>query len=46
MAAPEELRRAAGRLLVAGTPVRDLLFSAKHLFLAAMVAIAPAGGQG
>jgi hypothetical protein len=26
------MRRAAGRLLVAGTSVRDLLFRAKHLF--------------
>ena len=37
LAAPEELRRAAGRLLVAGTLVRDLLLCAKHLFVAAMV---------
>ena len=27
LAAPGELRRAAGRLLVAGTPVRDLLLA-------------------
>ena len=30
------MRRAAGRLLVAGTPVRDLLLCAKHLFVAAI----------
>jgi hypothetical protein len=30
-----KLRRAAGRLLVAGTPVQDLLLRAKHLFVAA-----------
>jgi H+/gluconate symporter-like permease len=30
--------------LVALPPVRDLLLSAKHLFVAAMVAIAAAGG--
>ena len=35
----EELRRAAGRLLVAGTAVRDLLLCAKHLFVAAMVCL-------
>ena len=29
---------AAGRLLIAGTPVRDLLFCAKLLYAAAMVA--------
>ena len=33
----EELRRAAGRLLVAGIAVRDLLLCAKHLFVAAML---------
>jgi hypothetical protein len=33
----EELRRAAGPLLVAGTPVRDLLLCAKHLFVAATI---------
>jgi hypothetical protein len=32
------LRLAAGRLLVAGTPVRDLLLCAKHLFVAAITA--------
>ena len=36
----EELRRAAGRLLVAGIPVRDLLLRAKHLFVAATVGCA------
>jgi hypothetical protein len=30
-----KLRRAAGRLLAAGTPVQDLLLRAKHLFVAA-----------
>jgi hypothetical protein len=35
----EELRRAAGCLLVAGNPVRDLLLRAKHLFVAAMVCL-------
>jgi hypothetical protein len=35
LAAPGELRRAAGRLLVAGNPVRDLLLGAEHLFVAA-----------
>jgi hypothetical protein len=34
---PEELRRAAGRLLVAGTRVRGLLLCAKHLFVAAIL---------
>jgi hypothetical protein len=29
---------------VAGTPVRDLLLRAKHLFVAAMMAISPIGG--
>ena len=38
LAALGELRRAAGRLLVAGTRVRGLLLRAKHLFVAAMVA--------
>jgi len=33
-----KLRRAAGRLLVAGTPVRDLLLRAKHLFVEATAA--------
>jgi hypothetical protein len=33
----EELRRAAGPLLVAGNPVRDLLLRAKHLFVATTV---------
>ena len=37
LAAPEELRRAAGLLLVAGTSVRDLLLRAKYLFVAATV---------
>ena len=32
------MRRAAGRLSVAGTPVRDLLLRAKHLFVAAVLA--------
>ena len=36
----EKLRRAAGRLLVAGIPVRDLLLRAKHLFVAATVGCA------
>ena len=31
-----KLRRAAGRLLVASAPVRDLLVRAKHLFVAAI----------
>ena len=35
LAAREELRRATGRLLVAGTRVRDLLVHAKHLFVVA-----------
>jgi hypothetical protein len=34
-----------GRFLVALPPVRDLIFYAKHLLVAAMVAIAPAGGS-
>jgi hypothetical protein len=38
LATARELRRATGRLLVAGTPVRDLLLCAKHLFVAAMAA--------
>jgi hypothetical protein len=33
----EELRRAAGPLLVAGTPVQDLSFRAKYLFVEAML---------
>ena len=33
----EELRRAAGPLLVAGNPVRDLLLRAKPLFVAAIL---------
>ena len=33
----EELCRAAGRLLVAGIPVRHLLLRAEHLFVAATV---------
>jgi hypothetical protein len=33
------------RLLVASPPVADLLFFAKHLFVAAIVAIAAAGGS-
>jgi hypothetical protein len=36
LAVPEELRRAAGRLLVALAPVQDLLHFAKHLFVAAI----------
>ena len=43
LAVPRKLRRAAGRLLVASAPVRDLLFCAKHLFVAALVAITSAG---
>src|SRR4051812_29150645 len=35
-------RRAAGRLLVAGTFVRDLLLRAKHLFVAAILSGPPA----
>ena len=38
LAALGELRRAAGRLLVDGNRVRDLLLRAKHLFVEAMVA--------
>ena len=40
MTALGELRRGAGRLLVAGTAVRDLLLRAKHLFVAAAVGCA------
>jgi hypothetical protein len=36
LAVPEELRRAAGRLLVALAPAQDLLLRAKHLFVAAI----------
>ena len=39
LAVPRKLRRAAGRLLVASAPVRDLLLRAKHLFDAAMVCL-------
>jgi hypothetical protein len=37
LAAPEELRRAAGRFVSRRNPVRDLLLRAKHLFVAAIV---------
>src|SRR5215471_6536454 len=36
-----QLRRAAGRLLVTGMAVRDLLLCAKHLFVAAKVTVGP-----
>ena len=39
LTAPEELRCAAGPLLVAETPAWDLLLRAKHLFVAAMVCL-------
>jgi hypothetical protein len=44
--APEKLRRAAGRaprLLVALSPVQDLLLCANHLFVAAIVCLARHG---
>ena len=37
--AQRKLRRAAGGLLVALPPVRDLLLRVKHLFVAAMVCL-------
>ena len=40
------MRRAAGRLLLARTPVLDLLIRAKHLFVAAMVAWVHPGPDG
>jgi hypothetical protein len=42
LAARRKLRRAAGRSLVALGPVRDLLLRAKHLFVAATIAITSA----
>jgi hypothetical protein len=45
-ARPVSMRREAfGRFFVAVPPERDLLFCAKHLFIAAMAAIASAGGS-
>jgi hypothetical protein len=41
LAALGELRRAADRLLVAGTRVRGLLLCAKHLFVAAILRDGP-----